>query len=210
MPWNNMTIQKSNSNDHSKENSIKYAKYPYILFDRIVSSSHDWFIKKNLGHILDDGRLDHHQPAQNHMAIYGPAGALRTNSSNSSSPGGAVLHNSSGNPSIGASSISGLAHGHGNPSSALLVVPQPINATKLGTSLNGPGTGRKYQCKMCPQVCFTLDIFHFIDIFWNSVIKYSLTCEKGKKNTFHVTRFHYRWIFNWIYRRKKNSTHSLR
>jgi hypothetical protein len=33
----------------------------------------------------------------------------------------------------------------------LLVVPQPINATKISGSLPN-GTGRKYQCKMCPQV----------------------------------------------------------
>lgn len=87
------------------------------------------------------------------MALYGATGALRTNSSNSSSPGG-VLHNSAANSAIGATGISSLAHGHGNPSGALLVVPQPINATKLGASLNGAGTGRKYQCKMCPQVSF--------------------------------------------------------
>ncbi|XP_044742093.1 zinc finger protein rotund-like [Chrysoperla carnea] len=52
----------------------------------------------------------------------------------------------------------------GPSSSALLVVPQPINASKMG---GGPGSGhsgvlgqtpgsggvqRKYQCKMCPQV----------------------------------------------------------
>ncbi|KAJ4439491.1 hypothetical protein ANN_07615 [Periplaneta americana] len=40
---------------------------------------------------------------------------------------------------------------------AMLVVPQPINASKMSgqqqgsiVSANG-GTGRKYQCKMCPQ-----------------------------------------------------------
>lgn len=52
---------------------------------------------------------------------------------------------------------------HGAASAAaLLVVPQPINATKIGSSLGGSGgggggTGRKYQCKMCPQVS---------DLFW--------------------------------------------
>lgn len=105
------------------------------------------------GHLLDDGRLDHHQVGQNHMAIYGAAGVLRSNSSNSSSPGGVnAVHNSHGNPTIGSSTIGGLSHGHVNTPAALLVVPQPINATKIGSSLNGPGTGRKYQCKMCPQV----------------------------------------------------------
>ena len=63
--------------------------------------------------------------------IYGSAtGTLRTGSSNSSSPGG----------------------GHGGTPAALLVVPQPINATKIGGITNGTGSGRKYQCKMCPQV----------------------------------------------------------
>lgn len=60
--------------------------------------------------------------------IYGSTSALRAQS-NSNSPG----------------------NGHGQPSSALLVVPQPINATKMTSGLTN-GTGRKYQCKMCPQV----------------------------------------------------------
>lgn len=89
------------------------------------------------GHLLDDSRLDHHPGVQSsQMAIYGATGALRSGSSSSSSPGG----------------------GHGHPgaaaAAALLVVPQPINATKITAGLtNGTGTGRKYQCKMCPQVC---------------------------------------------------------
>lgn len=112
-----------------------------------------------IGHILDDGRLDHHQTGQNHMAIYGAAGALRTNSSNSSSPGGIGVHNI-GNAGLGGPGIGGLSHGHANTPSGLLVVPQPINATKIGSSLaNGPGTGRKYQCKMCPQVRLLL-LYH--------------------------------------------------
>lgn len=107
-------------------------------------------IKLNIGHILDDGRLDHHQSGQNHMAIYGAAGALRSNSSNSSSPGGIGVHNIA-NAGLGGPGIGGLSHA--NTPAALLVVPQPINATKIGASLaNGPSTGRKYQCKMCPQV----------------------------------------------------------
>lgn len=74
------------------------------------------------------------------MALYGATGALRSGSSNSSSPGG------------GGGGLGG-GHIHGNTPAALLVVPQPINATKIGSSLaNGTGTGRKYQCKMCPQV----------------------------------------------------------
>ncbi|EEB13566.1 hypothetical protein Phum_PHUM247690 [Pediculus humanus corporis] len=39
---------------------------------------------------------------------------------------------------------------------SMLIVPQPINATKNGsthgnTSTGGGGGGRKYNCKMCPQ-----------------------------------------------------------
>lgn len=69
------------------------------------------------------------------MSIYGAAGPLRSNSSNSSSPGG------------------GGGAPHAGTPAALLVVPQPINATKIGAGLtNGAGPGRKYQCKMCPQV----------------------------------------------------------
>lgn len=96
----------------------------------------------NVGHILDDGRLDHHQATQNHMAIYGAAGALRSNSSNSSSPGGIGVHNV-GSSGLSAPGIGGLSHGHPNTPAALLVVPQPINATKIGASANGPGTGRR-------------------------------------------------------------------
>lgn len=47
----------------------------------------------------------------------------------------------------------GGGHAHANTPAALLVVPQPINATKIGSVMvNGGGPGRKYQCKMCPQV----------------------------------------------------------
>lgn len=51
-----------------------------------------------------------------------------------------------------------VGHHSSASAAALLVVPQPINATKIGSSLGGSGggggggTGRKYQCKMCPQV----------------------------------------------------------
>jgi zinc finger protein 362/384 len=90
--------------------------------------------------MIDDGRMDHHAiqggAQMTPASIYGAAGALRSGSSNSSSPGG--IHG-------------GVHHGHHGPGSALLVVPQPINATKMGAGLTN-GTGRKYQCKMCPQV----------------------------------------------------------
>lgn len=47
-----------------------------------------------------------------------------------------------------ASNSPGNVHGQ---QSTLLVVPQPINATKMPSGLPN-GSGRKYQCKMCPQV----------------------------------------------------------
>ncbi|KAJ9575774.1 hypothetical protein L9F63_007315, partial [Diploptera punctata] len=66
-------------------------------------------------------------------------GAPRSNSSSSSASPPA----SAPTPSVNAA--------------AMLVVPQPINASKMSgqpqgsiVSANG-GTGRKYQCKMCPQ-----------------------------------------------------------
>lgn len=85
-------------------------------------------LSRFVGHLLDDGRLDHHGLQGGQMTpIYGSSGALRA-ASNSNSPGNL----------------------HGQPS-ALLVVPQPINATKMSSGLTN-GSGRKYQCKMCPQV----------------------------------------------------------
>uniref|UniRef100_A0A182MVU3 Uncharacterized protein n=1 Tax=Anopheles culicifacies TaxID=139723 RepID=A0A182MVU3_9DIPT len=85
------------------------------------------------GHMIDDGRLlDHHtmQTGAAQMSqLYGARGT-----SSSSSPGGGLGHS-----------------GATNPAAALLVVPQPINATKIGATGLPNGTGRKYQCKMCPQ-----------------------------------------------------------
>lgn len=52
------------------------------------------------------------------------------------------------------SSSSSPGGGPVGSSPALLVVPQPINATKMAAGVqNGGGPQpRKYQCKMCPQV----------------------------------------------------------
>ncbi|XP_065168246.1 zinc finger protein rotund-like isoform X3 [Atheta coriaria] len=53
----------------------------------------------------------------------------------------------------GRSTSSSSSPGVAASSPALLVVPQPINATKMGGMQNGGGPQpRKYQCKMCPQV----------------------------------------------------------
>ena len=74
---------------------------------------------------LEDGRLD-----SGHMSgLYGH----RSNSSASSSPPTGVGQSGQG--------------GDGG-----LIVPQPVNAKHHGHHTNGGGGGRKYQCKMCPQV----------------------------------------------------------
>lgn len=52
----------------------------------------------------------------------------------------------------GRSTSSSSSPGVAGSSPALLVVPQPINATKMGGMQNGGVQPRKYQCKMCPQV----------------------------------------------------------
>uniref|UniRef100_A0A1A9ZT94 Uncharacterized protein n=1 Tax=Glossina pallidipes TaxID=7398 RepID=A0A1A9ZT94_GLOPL len=87
------------------------------------------------GHFLEDNRLDHHSVTTQGGGVLGPTGA--------------VAHH--GNH---------VGHHGSAAAAALLVVPQPINATKIGASLGGSGggggtggggTGRKYQCKMCPQ-----------------------------------------------------------
>lgn len=60
-----------------------------------------------------------------------------------------------GTPSLytsGRSTSSSSSPGVAGSSPALLVVPQPINATKMGAMQNGGPQPRKYLCKMCPQV----------------------------------------------------------
>ena len=60
----------------------------------------------------------------------------------------------------------------------MLIVPQPINATKNGRTHGNTSTGgggRKYNCKMCPQVnkkiflCMKLLIIYCM-IFFSSLI----------------------------------------
>lgn len=90
-----------------------------------------YFLCVSLAGLIDDG----HHLGQSQMpsaSLYGAANALRSVSASSNSP-------------------SALHHPHGGTPAALLVVPQPINASKMGSGLPN-GTGRKYQCKMCPQV----------------------------------------------------------
>lgn len=77
---------------------------------------------------MDDSRLDPHGLQSGQMTqLYGGQGPLR---------GGPNCHSP--------------ANLHGQQST-LLVVPQPLNATKIAPGLPNGG-GRKYQCKMCPQV----------------------------------------------------------
>ncbi|XP_060533972.1 zinc finger protein rotund isoform X2 [Cylas formicarius] len=64
-------------------------------------------------------------------------------------------HHMTGTPGLytsGRSTSSSSSPGVAGSSPALLVVPQPINATKMGGMQNGGVQPRKYQCKMCPQV----------------------------------------------------------
>ncbi|XP_023243466.1 zinc finger protein squeeze-like isoform X3 [Centruroides sculpturatus] len=78
---------------------------------------------------LDDNRASSIEPSQIH-GIYGNHGN-RTSSS--------------GSPPVSTPSSSG----------SMVVIPQPINAIAKGPALGSAstnGTGRKYQCKMCPQI----------------------------------------------------------
>ena len=93
---------------------------------------------------VEDNRLD----GQHMTGLYGH----RSNSSASSSP-----------PAAGTGAAS---NGTNGAASGMLVVPQPINAAKMGGGGSSTGgghhigqngtTGRKYQCKMCPQVSHLL------------------------------------------------------
>lgn len=134
------------------------------------------------------------------MAIYGATtGVLRGPSSNSNSPsgGGGGIGGGGGGPGglgLNNHNLAGLnlgtslsmAHGH-NPSS-LLVVPQPINASKMGGPL-GPGTGRKYQCKMCPQV---INISNRSPLIYQptNTLPHSIDYDPTAKNT-HMAACHH-------------------
>lgn len=86
-------------------------------------------IIQSSGHLIEDVHHGVGLQGGQMTPIYGAA-PLRATSNSSNSPGN--------------------LHGQ---SSTLLVVPQPINATKMTSGLSN-GNGRKYQCKMCPQVRF--------------------------------------------------------
>ncbi|GAB6023035.1 hypothetical protein CHUAL_007129 [Chamberlinius hualienensis] len=109
---------------------------------------------------LDDGRPGSLESSQLH-SMYGNHGThARSNSSSSNSPpvssgGGGGGGSGGGGSSGGSGSGSGATSSPGS----MLVVPQPINAKQSnmnsgggGGSASANGPGRKYQCKMCPQV----------------------------------------------------------
>lgn len=68
---------------------------------------------------------------------------------------------SSGSPPVSTPSSSG----------SMLVVPQPISAATKGpgapSGVATNGTGRKYQCKMCPQVSSSfISLLTFLEFFF--------------------------------------------
>ncbi|ENN76967.1 hypothetical protein YQE_06535, partial [Dendroctonus ponderosae] len=70
------------------------------------------------------------------------------------------MANTPGLYTSGRSTSSSSSPGVPGSSPALLVVPQPINATKMGGMQNGGVQPRKYQCKMCPQDILKRTIIH--------------------------------------------------
>ncbi|KXZ75641.1 Zinc finger protein rotund-like Protein [Tribolium castaneum] len=100
-------------------------------------------------------------------------------------------HHMGGTPGLytsGRSTSSSSSPGVAGSSPALLVVPQPINATKMGGMQNGGPQPRKYQCKMCPQYSFC---YHsersFFSFFFAVIVIYFFTervtsaCNNRKK-----------------------------
>ncbi|XP_046804657.1 zinc finger protein rotund isoform X2 [Lucilia cuprina] len=104
----------------------------YMWNGNVDAKMNDHHNNLQKGHFIDDNRLEHHAVTPQGGSVLGSAGGGHH--------GNHVGHHSSAS------------------AAALLVVPQPINATKIGSSLGGSGggggggTGRKYQCKMCPQI----------------------------------------------------------
>ncbi|XP_052836566.1 zinc finger protein rotund isoform X4 [Drosophila gunungcola] len=142
------------SHQHASEHHPMSLKQEY---EAKMNDHHHNSLQK--GHFLDDNRLEHH-------AVTGQGG-LGLGASNGIGGGGGGGGSVGGSSSLGASShhAAAAAHHHNQAvaaaSAALLVVPQPINASKMGGPggvasgagghAAGGGSGRKYQCKMCPQ-----------------------------------------------------------
>nr|XP_036229550.1 zinc finger protein rotund isoform X2 [Bactrocera oleae] len=90
-----------------------------------------------------------------------------------------------------------MTHHHSASTAALLVVPQPINASKMNVTLGagGSGTGRKYQCKMCPQIFSSkADLQLHTQIHMREAKPYKCTqCSKAFANSSYLsqhTRIH--------------------
>lgn len=117
-------------------------------------------------------------PIPDRLPYVSVAGGLGLGASNGVGGGGGGA-SVVGNSSLGASSHHAVAAAHHHnqavaaaSAAALLVVPQPINASKMGGPggvssvagghATGGGSGRKYQCKMCPQVSASAPVSIFI------------------------------------------------
>ncbi|XP_033236520.1 zinc finger protein rotund isoform X4 [Drosophila pseudoobscura] len=150
------------SHQHASEHHPMSLKQEY---EAKMNDHHHNQLQK--GHFLDDNRLEHH-------AVAGQGGLGLGSAANGGAGGGT---SGGGNSSLVAPSHHGnhvsaaaaaAAHHHSSAVAAasaaasLLVVPQPINASKMGGGPGGVGagtgghapgggSGRKYQCKMCPQ-----------------------------------------------------------
>lgn len=107
------------------------------------SSSHSSFHSLVNGPNGDENRgLDHHSLYGNHHHV---------------SSRGLINSGSGVGSSLGSSSVGGGASvhgGHGHGGQNMLLIPQPMKGSGLHGSSMGTtnGSGRKYQCKMCPQV----------------------------------------------------------
>ncbi len=86
----------------------------------------------------------------NNNGVYSSSGP-RSNSSSSSSP-----------PAPAGSNANNNNNNNSNSVMSSVVIPQPISASKMSNNSHATnGTGRKYQCKMCPQVGYTCPLYPF-------------------------------------------------
>ena len=148
--------------------------YQYVLVDTEISWSNS---EKFYGQGIEDGEIMRQYPENdgrdhlvtNIIICLLAGGSLEEARMESGGHQGAgmppgSLYNSTGggaprsNSSSSSASPPASAPTPSVNAAAMLVVPQPINASKMSgqpqgsiVSANG-GTGRKYQCKMCPQV----------------------------------------------------------
>ncbi|ALC45308.1 rn [Drosophila busckii] len=150
--------------DHAKDISDYNLWPPTPRSHQHASEHHPMTLKQEYEAKMNDHH--HHNNLQKGSLGLGgvPNGAGSAAGSNSAL-GGSTHHSNH----VTAAAAAAAAHHHNNAvaaasAAALLVVPQPINAIKMSGSGNGVGaaaghghaagggSGRKYQCKMCPQV----------------------------------------------------------